>query len=306
MNDDLQRRTHDYYASETIDDWIEYVYPTGSAPQFPFGHARALVVDGILARHQQRPGSAYDLGCGAGQLAILLARRGYDVHAVDFSQPMLARAAANAAAAGVADKIDLIEADLLAQDVANGRAPADVVLAMGLLEYCPEPQRFFARLRACLGIDGIGIIEFRNRLFNALSGNAFTSREVEGGELQRLLRELDAAWHERPPTPEDLAQYFAVLSKVPRTTVSAASPGVVPFPVDRRQHTFNEICQLAGAEGLEVIEILGLHPHPFAPVVERSAQNAYNAVAWALQQLPRNPLVLMSCSSAAAVLRVAK
>ncbi|TDB77017.1 methyltransferase domain-containing protein [Micromonospora sp. KC723] len=57
-------------------------------------------------------GTALDLGCGEGADAIWLARRGWRVTAVDVSRTALDRAAAEAAAAGVADRIDFRQHDL--------------------------------------------------------------------------------------------------------------------------------------------------------------------------------------------------
>ncbi len=59
-----------------------------------------------------RPGTALDLGCGEGGDAIWLARRGWRVTAVDVSTTALDRAAADAATAGVADRIDFRRHDL--------------------------------------------------------------------------------------------------------------------------------------------------------------------------------------------------
>lgn len=59
-----------------------------------------------------RAGTALELGCGAGRDAIWLAERGWRVTAVDVSATVLARAAAAAAQAGVADRIDWQEHDL--------------------------------------------------------------------------------------------------------------------------------------------------------------------------------------------------
>src|SRR5205085_11803028 len=47
------------------------------------------------------PGRLLDLGCGTGRLCVHFARMGFDCVGVDLSDEMLAKARANAAAAGV-------------------------------------------------------------------------------------------------------------------------------------------------------------------------------------------------------------
>lgn len=58
------------------------------------------------------PGRALDLGCGEGADAIWLAERGWRVTAVDISQTALDRAAADAAAGNVGERIDFRRHDL--------------------------------------------------------------------------------------------------------------------------------------------------------------------------------------------------
>ena len=58
------------------------------------------------------PGRALDLGCGEGADSIWLAERGWRVTAVDIAPTALERAAANAAAAGVEERVDFRRHDL--------------------------------------------------------------------------------------------------------------------------------------------------------------------------------------------------
>jgi len=58
------------------------------------------------------PGTALDVGSGEGADAVWLAGRGWRVTAVDFARTALERGARAAAAAGVADRIEWVQADL--------------------------------------------------------------------------------------------------------------------------------------------------------------------------------------------------
>lgn len=73
------------------------------------GRANAALVQEVSGL---RPGRALDLGCGEGGDAIWLASGGWSVTAVDISPSALALGAANAAAAGVAARIQWVVADL--------------------------------------------------------------------------------------------------------------------------------------------------------------------------------------------------
>jgi SAM-dependent methyltransferase len=72
------------------------------------------------------PGTALDLGCGEGGDAIWLAEHGWRVVAVDISDTALARAAEDATARGVRDRIEFRQQDL---SEALPEGPFDLVSA---------------------------------------------------------------------------------------------------------------------------------------------------------------------------------
>ena len=83
-----------------------------------------------------------DVGCGSGRVGerVLVAGAGRYV-GIDFSAPMLELARERLARFG--SKAELVEGDFLTEPL---EGPFDVVLALGLFDYTPEPERFAARM----------------------------------------------------------------------------------------------------------------------------------------------------------------
>src|SRR5690606_2298783 len=84
------------------------------APDSPGQEHRQLPANPYLPAETTilRPGTALDAGCGSGAEALWLAGHGWQVTAADISATALATAQAPAAAAGLAKRIDWVEADL--------------------------------------------------------------------------------------------------------------------------------------------------------------------------------------------------
>lgn len=101
----------------------EYLWDVGPN-QFVERHAAGL-----------DPGSAVDLAAGEGRNAVWLARHGWRVAAVDFSQVGLDKAARLAADHGVSDRVEIINADALSWAPAE---PVDLVVVAYL--QLPSPQ----------------------------------------------------------------------------------------------------------------------------------------------------------------------
>ena len=82
-----------------------------------------------------RPLRVLDIGTGPGFYAIILARRGYDVTAVDYSEGMLQEAKRNAGA--LADKIRFARMD--AQKLAFADGSFDAIVTRNLTWNLPDP-----------------------------------------------------------------------------------------------------------------------------------------------------------------------
>jgi len=100
---------------------------------------RRLAVESVKAYDAPR---VLDVGCGSGRIGefVLDAGAGHYV-GVDFSEPMIemSRARLNR----FADRTDLIVEDFLTADL---HGPFEVILAVGLFDYLPEPHRFTRRM----------------------------------------------------------------------------------------------------------------------------------------------------------------
>jgi 2-polyprenyl-3-methyl-5-hydroxy-6-metoxy-1,4-benzoquinol methylase len=102
------------------------------------------------------PGRALDVGCGEGADALWLAERGWRVNATDISTTALDRAAAHAAAAQLADRIDWTHADLRHQ------LPAERAYDLVSAQYMHLPsearRNLFERLAAAVAPGGTLLI----------------------------------------------------------------------------------------------------------------------------------------------------
>jgi SAM-dependent methyltransferase len=86
--------------------------------------------------------SVLDVGCGSGRVGERALEAGAGRYlGIDFSGPMLALARERLARFG--SRVELVEGDFLTQPVAG---PFDVILALGLFDYTPEPERFAQRM----------------------------------------------------------------------------------------------------------------------------------------------------------------
>ena len=125
------------------------------------------------------PGRALDLGCGFGRAAILLARHGWQVDAIDYVPQAITGAAARAQAAGVARQIRFHVASVTNLDFLDG--PYDLALDVGCMHV----------------LTGAGLEAYRYELCRLLRAGApyllFAHVQDEGAGLETGARGLSVA-----------------------------------------------------------------------------------------------------------------
>jgi SAM-dependent methyltransferase len=100
---------------------------------------RQLAVETVVGYPEPR---VLDVGCGSGRIGEFVLGAGASHYiGVDFSEPMIDLATARLARFG--DRVELLTDDFL---TARLQGRFDVVLALGLFDYLPNPEQFLTRM----------------------------------------------------------------------------------------------------------------------------------------------------------------
>jgi ubiquinone/menaquinone biosynthesis C-methylase UbiE len=125
-------------------------------------------------------GSVLEVAPGPGFLSIELARRGFNLHAVDISQTFVAIARRNAAAAGVTVKFERGNAAALPA----GEASVDFVVCRAAFKNFAEPVKALREMLRVLKADGMALlIDMR--------------RDVPMAEIRKYVARLGVGWLNR-------------------------------------------------------------------------------------------------------------
>jgi SAM-dependent methyltransferase len=253
-------------------------------------------MEAVVERLGAPTGRLIDLGCGGGHLCDLAALAGFDATGLDVAPGMIEQAERHRQRQPPAhrDRMRFAVGDATATGLPGG---ADAVTALGLIEYLPDDSGFFAEVARLLRPGGVLVVSCRNRLFNAMSGNAYTLGEVEAGEAPRLLAEL-ANCRPGPELRGLLRAYVARLRELlPALEAALAQDDAEPagpppsgprFAERRRQHTPDELARAAAAAGFREPSMIGIHPHPLPPALEAASPRLYNQLALAMEPLERS------------------
>ena len=144
--------------------------------------------DEILRVLNPPPGTTFlDAGCGSCAHSVRLARRGFNVHAVDFSESALAMAQDYVSSKQLRERITLGRESLL--ELSFPDDTFDYVLCWGVLMHIPEVERAVSELARIIKPGGTLVVS---------EGNKASLEAVGLRSLRRLLRREKAEVREKP------------------------------------------------------------------------------------------------------------
>jgi 2-polyprenyl-3-methyl-5-hydroxy-6-metoxy-1,4-benzoquinol methylase len=132
-----------------------------------------------------------DIGCGSGELCLELADLGISALGIDFSEKMIALCEEKKALLA-RDKATFLHQSIF--DYRGEPESLDLISALGFIEYISweELGRLLELCHRLLKQHGALVVGSRNRLFNVLSYNAYTDKEIEKGTIPALVKEATA------------------------------------------------------------------------------------------------------------------
>jgi ubiquinone/menaquinone biosynthesis C-methylase UbiE len=144
--------------------------------------------DFIVGTLRPSPDATFlDAGCGPAAHSVRLAKRGFKVHAIDFSQSALRMARDYVESRGMEDRITLQRSSLL--ELSFPSSSFDYVLCWGVLMHVPEVERAVAELARVVKPGGVLVVSESNKS----SFEAIAMRN-----LRRLLGKEKATVKEKP------------------------------------------------------------------------------------------------------------
>jgi ubiquinone/menaquinone biosynthesis C-methylase UbiE len=204
-----------------------------------------------------------ELGCGAGLLTSELARRGYQVHAVDASEGMVQLTTWRLNREGLDGHVETRVAD--AHELPFAAGEFSLVIAVGLLPWLHRPSSALREIARVLGPDGRLIVTADNRArLNTLVDPRANVLLTPLKRLRRRLRpRLEAGARSRLHFPSHVnALLGAAGFRLDRGMTVGFGPfsfGSRPLLPDRAGITLHERLQRLADRGLPVVRSGGWH-----------------------------------------------
>lgn len=296
----MDKDTVKKYFKENASTWLENCYEDGGYT-YPVAHHRTRIVLKVLSE-LNKPMRVMDLGCGGGNLAIELAKRGHTVVGIDESEEMIriAQDAHSKLSPQLQEQVKFICQPF--EDYEGFKDSFDAVVAMGVIGYLPSDEALFNIAKQLLKSGGLFLVSCRNKLFNMTSITHRTIKEIEQGEALSLISEIEELYEKISPqdTDELIKSLKEIVKELPDKTLYSKDEMLSPsekktnhsytMNMEARQHTPKRLAKSAQDCGFKHQEYYGVHPHIIAPrinwLLPPKIFNKLSMCFEALEQLP--------------------
>lgn len=271
---------------------------------YPVAYHRARIIKKILGSLKKGANIA-DLGCGGGNVSIMLAELGHSVYGVDQSDKMIeiANSYRSRISPEAQNRVRFFCRPLEENDLE--KESFDVALSMGVIGYLSHDETLFNMANYLLKPGGLFLVSCRNRLFNMSSISYRTVNEIRNNEAIKLIEELDELYDTVPvDVANDMIRRLKDVSgelpeKILYDSEKMMSPsekykGEQQPPIEPRQHMPKRLKETASKCGFEHKAYYGVHPHLFDPRLNKLLPpQLFNKISNCLEALEHLPISLV-------------
>lgn len=220
---------------------------------------------------------ALDVGCGTGELVCALGAKGISAIGVDFAKEMIDLAAMSA-------QQQMLDVEFIQGSIFDYRPRVlfDLISANGFIEYISEEQlrQFLALCGTWLKPNGSIVLGSRNRLFNLVSFNDYTSEELRLGTIPSIVNESmviteSSSARECIAKLVDYRQTLPAFKEHPITGIGVST---------RYQYTPAELVFKLRSAGYTSQEFAPVHYHGLTPVMAKSNRDLHVVISEAAQE----------------------
>jgi len=276
------------YFRDHAEEWQNKAKASGEGKVNIIQQRNGYVIEIIKDRKQTK--SILDVGCGTGDLVCDLAKQGINSTGVDFAQDMIALALNNVKEEQLEkahfECCSIFDFDFSKQNF-------DVISANGFIEYISQDElsEFFDIVYDALALNGSFVVGSRNRLFNLFSLNTFTHKELNGSDVETLLKESAALASGKKI--EEISRKKAV--SLQKHDIKHTKTGI--DVTTRYQYTPLQLLNMLNDRGFEAVEIYPIHIHSAPPIFKDKHPEIHASISNLLQAYARQCSELIPFSS---------
>ena len=276
---------------------------------YPTALHRSRIIKKIL-KSKKKKLKIVDLGCGAGNVTIMLAKLGHKIIGIDESKSMIEMAEKEKSKLS---KIVKKNITFINESITNNTLQEeefDVCISMGVIGYLEKDEILFQIAKKLLNNKGLFILSCRNRLFNMQSLTFRTINEINNKNAEELINELLELYDAIPTKNvnqmvKKLKDNISELSddisfdddqKKSPHAIKGKDNSYKPF-YEPRQHTPKQIDRLSKEIGFEPSSFFGVHPHLLDPNLNKLLPpKLFNQLSSCLEAFEDLPISLVFSS----------